>query len=171
MASAEELSTTRIGAFKYLAATAEPSLYRNGKVEGRFPLLMPPILLGYEKDEQSPSTGLAPASALALFVTVEPALPPAKETERERMSTRDAKMQEFAAGWIKKLLAALPREQRFERHLRVFAPADDGERTLVCRFVRPQPPPEELVVEGKKSLKTQLMVLRHKYLKCQQIEP
>ncbi|MFC3227709.1 CmcJ/NvfI family oxidoreductase [Marinibaculum pumilum] len=32
MASAEELSTTRIGSFKYLAATAEPSLFRNGKV-------------------------------------------------------------------------------------------------------------------------------------------
>lgn len=119
------------------------TLYRNGKVEGRFPLEMPPILLGYDKDDQSPSQGLAPASALALFVTIEPALPPPKESERERLSAHDVKMQEYAAQWTKSLLSHLPREARFERHLRVFAPAEDGERTLVCKYVRPQPPPDE----------------------------
>ena len=120
------------------------TLYRNGKVEGRFPLSMPPILLGYEKDANSPSTGLAPASALNLFVTVEPALPPPKDSERERVSRRDARMQEAAAAWVKRQLSSLPKEQRFQRQLRVFAPAHDGERTLICRYVRPQPPPEEL---------------------------
>ena len=125
------------------------TLYRSGKVEGSFPLNLPPILLGYEKDDQSPSSKqqLVPSSALRLFATVEPALPPPKDKERERVSTRDAKMQEAAAAWVKKLLAALPKEQRFQRHLRVFAPADSGEMTLVCNFVRPQPPPEELRTE------------------------
>ena len=121
------------------------TLYLQGcQVEGRFPLNMPPILLGYMKDAQSASTGLAPHSALNLFVTVEPALPPPKDTERERVSRRDAKMQEFASAWVRRQLAGLPKEQRFERQLRVFAPADDGERTLLCRYVRPQPPPEEI---------------------------
>jgi hypothetical protein len=46
------------------------TLYRNGKVEGTFPLTMPPILLGYTKDRHSNSTKLAPSSGLALFITV-----------------------------------------------------------------------------------------------------
>ena len=97
-----------LGGFSLPFAT----LYRNGKVEGAFPLVMPPLLLGYKKDEQSKSSGLVPNSALSLFITVEPALPPVKDTERERSSTRNAKMQEFSKGWLKSVRMSLLREQR-----------------------------------------------------------
>ena len=128
-----------LGGFSLPFAT----LYRNGKVEGAFPLVMPSILLGYKKDEQSKSSGLVPNSALSLFITVEPALPPVKDTERERSSTRNAKMQEFSKGWLKSVRMSLLREQR-ARHLLAFAPTADGERMLLCSFVRPQPPPSAL---------------------------
>jgi len=122
------------------------TLYRNGKVEGTFPLTMPPILLGYQKDKDSNSTKLAPASGLALFITLEPLLPPLRETDRERTTTRDAKMQDFAKLWLKSVRRGLPPESRMRYYI-VFAPNDAGERTLVCRFVRMQAPPPELSSE------------------------
>ncbi|KAL1524398.1 hypothetical protein AB1Y20_019293 [Prymnesium parvum] len=119
------------------------TLYRNGKVEGTFPLKMPPILLGYKKDKTSPSKKLVPNSGLALFVTIEPLLPPLRDTERERSTTRDIKMQEFAKSWLKSIRRGLPRESR-SRNILVFAPNETGDRTLVCRYVRPQDVPSEL---------------------------
>lgn len=114
------------------------TLYRNGKLEGSFPLSsMPPVLLGYEKDGESSSQALVPASALRLFITINPLLPPPKEEERERLTQRDAKMQEFAQGWIKAT-------RKNDRYVRAFAPGADGERTFICRFVRPQNPPDDL---------------------------
>jgi coiled-coil and C2 domain-containing protein 2A len=114
------------------------TLYRNGKLEGSFPLsTMPPVLLGYGKDSESSSQALVPSSALKLFITINPLLPLPKDEERERLTQRDAKMQEFAKGWIK---AA----KRDDRYLRAFAPGADGERTFICRYVRPQNPPDTL---------------------------
>lgn len=114
------------------------TLYRNGKLEGSFPLsTMPPVLLGYEKDVESRSRALVPSSSLRLFLTINPLLPLPKEEERERLSARDAEMQAFAKGWLKSV-------GRDDRHLRVFVPGADGEKALLCRFVRPQNPPDEL---------------------------
>jgi len=125
---------------RWLGGFALPfsTLYRNGKLEGSFPLSrMPPVLLGYGKDRESSSRVLVPASALKLFVTINPLLPPPKDEERERLTTRDAKMQEFAKGWVKATAKG-------DRHVRAFAPGSDGERTFLCRFVRPQNPPDEM---------------------------
>lgn len=129
------------------------TLYREGKLEGLFPLTMPPVLLGYEKEEsaltQEVSATLVPASAIKLFMTVNPLLPPFKEErQKERATKADRQMQEFAAVWIKSVRSKLPRAS-CDRYLRVFAPALDGEKTLLCRYVRPQPPPRELAGSEK----------------------
>ena len=116
------------------------TLYRSGEVKGVFPLAMPPILLGYTKDSRSASKGLAPNSALQLFITIDPLLPKVKSEARERYTAKDAGMQEFATGWIKAIRTSLPPVGK-DRPLTVFAPTASGEKALVCRFVRPQPPP------------------------------
>ena len=54
------------------------------QVKGVFPLTMPPILLGYAKDGRSTSKRLVPNSALKLFLTIDPLLPPLKSEDRER---------------------------------------------------------------------------------------
>ncbi|KAL3923902.1 MAG: hypothetical protein SGPRY_004076 [Prymnesium sp.] len=119
------------------------TLYRNGKVEGTFPLTMPPVLLGYKKDVNSKSTKLAPASGLKLFITLEPLLPPMRDAERERTTSRDLKMQQFAKGWVQSIRNGLPKELRTRRIL-AFAPDDTGACTLVCRYVRPLSPPDDM---------------------------
>ena len=49
-----------LGSFSLPFAT----IYRNTKLEGVFPLEVPPLLLGYDKDADSASSGLMPAAAL-----------------------------------------------------------------------------------------------------------
>ena len=68
------------------------TIYRNSKLEGVFPLDVPAMLLGYDKDPDSASPALMPASALSLFVTINPPLPAPKD-ERERSTAKDAKLQ------------------------------------------------------------------------------
>ena len=134
---------------RWLGGFALPfsTLYRNGKLEGSFPLdTMPPMLLGYEKDSESRSQAFVPASALRTFLTINPLLPPPKEEERERLTTHDAKMQEFAKEWVKTIA-------RGERHVRVFAPGADGQKMLLCRFIRPQNPPSELIGNERQLLR------------------
>lgn len=116
------------------------TLYRAGEVKGVFMLSTPPILLGYSKDARSTSKRLVPNSALQLFVTIDPLLPPLKASVRERYTSKDASMQEFATAWIKQVRSTLPRESK-DREITIFAPTSSGERALVSRFVRPQPPP------------------------------
>ena len=82
----------------------------------------------------------------SLAAQLEPLLPPLRETERERSSASDAKMHEFSRVWIKSVRRSLPRETR-DRNILVFAPNELGERTLVCRYVRAQPPPADLTSE------------------------
>ena len=50
-------------------------------------------------------------------------------------------MQEFASRWIKQTRLSLPKHLR-DRAVTVFAPTSTGDKALVCRFVRPQPPPD-----------------------------
>jgi len=116
------------------------TLYRNGEVKGVFPLVMPPILLGYAKDSRSTSRKLVPDAALKLFITIEPLLPPLKADTRERFTTKDATMQQEAVRWKAAIKKALPPTVA-ERDVTIFAPTSTGDKALVCRFVRPQPPP------------------------------
>lgn len=51
------------------------TLYRSGEVQGTFQLDMPPILLGYAKDDSSASKRLVPNSALRLYITVSASTP------------------------------------------------------------------------------------------------
>ena len=123
-----------LGSFTLPFAT----LYRTREVQGVFPLSMPPVLLGYSKDSQSTSKRLVPSSSLQLFITINPLLPALKANVRERFSAQDMNMQEFAVGWIQSVRNT---PSARERQIKVFAPTSSGERALVCRFVRPQPPP------------------------------
>ena len=127
---------------RWLASFSVPfaTLYRNGEVKGVFPLSMPPILLGYAKDKRSLSKRLVPASALKLFITIDPLLPPLKAEVRELYTKKDAAMQEYATRWVKGIKKGLPKHAQ-ERDITVFAPTATGEKALVCKFVRPQPPP------------------------------
>ena len=132
---------------RWLASFTVPfsTLYRNGEVKGVFPLNMPPILLGYAKDAGSTSKRLVPNSALKLFITVNPLLPPLKSEVRERFSTKDANMQEHASRWVKTIEKSLPKPLQ-ERDVTVFAPTTTGDKALVCRFMRPQaPPPSDII--------------------------
>jgi hypothetical protein len=79
----------------------------------------------------------------AWFAQLEPLLPPLREIERDRPTSRDSKMQEFSQLWIKSVRRSLPSETR-SRNITVFAPNDLGERTLVCRYIRAQQPPAKL---------------------------
>ena len=63
-----------------------------------------------------------------------PPAPPPRTPPAYPPYRRDAKMQEHAAAWVRRQLHNLPTEQRFQRQLRVFAPADDGERTLTSNL-------------------------------------
>lgn len=82
---------------------------------------------------------------------VEPLLPPLKPQVRERFSTKDANMQEHAAKWVKQIRASLPPACK-GREVTVFAPTSTGDKALVCRFVRPQPPPESEVMPNERRL-------------------
>ena len=114
------------------------TLYRNGAVQGLFQLTLPPVLLGYAKDDASTSAGLVPASAIKVSVSIEPMLPPPREEPpRLRPGARDYRMQHFAAKWIK-------RTRRGSRQLSVFVPTADGHQALITKFIRAQEPPPEL---------------------------
>ena len=65
------------------------------------------------------------------------------ETERERFSSQDVKMQEFSKDWLK----SVRKKAAQERSVHVFAPADTGERTLICRYICSQTPPPEMFDE------------------------
>lgn len=83
---------------------------------------------------------------------IEPLLPPLKAEVRERVTAKDASMQEYAVRWIEAIRKALPRPFN-NRLLTVFAPTDTGDKALVCRFVRPQPPPDtELLPNDERRL-------------------
>ena len=116
------------------------TIYRAGEVKGVFPLSMPPILLGYAKDGRSTSKRLVPNAQLKLFVTVEPLLPPLKSEVRERFTTKDASMQEFAVRRVRQTRLSLPKHLH-HRPVTIFAPTAMGDKALVCRYIRPQPPP------------------------------
>jgi coiled-coil and C2 domain-containing protein 2A len=118
------------------------SLYRAGEVKGVFSLDLPPILLGYVKDARSSSRKLVPNAALQLFVTINPLLPKLVEKSPPRFSRADQEMGDFSINWSKDCKRLIPPAARHrERPITVFAPTATGEKALVCRFVRPQPPP------------------------------
>ena len=56
--------------------------------------------------------------------------------------------------WIKAVKASLPPNLR-SRDITVFAPTAGGDKALVCRFVRPQPPPpaEMMAADERKLLR------------------
>ncbi|KAI9317369.1 hypothetical protein DFJ73DRAFT_635749, partial [Zopfochytrium polystomum] len=123
------------------------SLYEQTRIEGSFHVMIPPVLLGYEKNptagplENSILIGIDPAgeSLLNLFITLEPPLVQPAPLHLKFISDETERFLRYASKWTHALTARHP-------HRPVLATTLDltGHTTFICRYIRPQQPPQHL---------------------------
>ncbi|KAJ3080242.1 Coiled-coil and C2 domain-containing protein 2A [Rhizoclosmatium hyalinum] len=123
------------------------ALYEQTRIEGSFHVQIPTVLLGYEKN---PSAGALDNSLfLALeatketlvdvFITLEPPLLQPAPLKLRFLSDENDRFLRYATKWCAPLLLHPTRQ--------FIATALDlsGRTTFICRYIRPQQPPEELL--------------------------
>ncbi|KAJ3074753.1 Coiled-coil and C2 domain-containing protein 2A [Podochytrium sp. JEL0797] len=123
------------------------ALYEQSRIEGSFHVQIPSVLLGYEKN---PSAGpldntlflaLEPTkeTLIDVFISLEPPLLQPAPLKLRFLSDENDRFLRYAANWSKPLFLH-PQRQFMATALDL-----SGRTTFICRYIRPQEPPEELL--------------------------
>ncbi|KAJ3093964.1 Coiled-coil and C2 domain-containing protein 2A [Physocladia obscura] len=123
------------------------ALYEQTKIEGSFHVKVPVVLLGYEKNAYAGSLENAMFLALDatkeslvdIFITLEPPLAQPAPLKLKFLSDESDRLLRYATHWCK---------PPFRHPTRTFYATTldlSGRTTFICRFIRPQEPPPELL--------------------------
>ncbi|KAJ3198266.1 Coiled-coil and C2 domain-containing protein 2A, partial [Entophlyctis luteolus] len=123
-------------------------LHEQTKIEGAFQVKSPPVLLGYDKNagssvalENAMFLGLdtAKETVVDLFIALEPPLAQPAPLKLRFLSDEDDRFLRYASQWCK------PPFMHSSRQFVASALDLSGRTTFVCRYIRPQDPPPELL--------------------------
>jgi coiled-coil and C2 domain-containing protein 2A len=115
-----------------------PSIWERSRIDGKFPIKIPPSLLGYTQDPGSSDEIIQidpfDQPLLHIFITLDPPLrqPPVlslkfQSKEEERVVREAERFQEIS--------------QQMKKDIVVLTHDMNGKSTLVCRYIHPQTPP------------------------------
>lgn len=116
------------------------SVWERSRIDGKFPIIVPPSLLGYGQDTQTDEVIKIDAhdqSMLHIFVTLDPPLaqPPALKLKFQTDESPDL---------IKSALKFQEQASTPTKPIQLLTNDMSGKTTLITRFIRPQNPPPSL---------------------------
>lgn len=106
----------------------------------------PSVLLGYQRlSEQRKNTlnTIQDKTRIQLFVTIEPQLQPAPPMPEKFETNESDALLHNAQLWLSAVRSKYPK-----RTYKVMASDLDGKKIFVTRYIRPQNPPDELILEN-----------------------
>uniref|UniRef100_A0A7S3GGL9 C2 domain-containing protein n=1 Tax=Palpitomonas bilix TaxID=652834 RepID=A0A7S3GGL9_9EUKA len=129
------------GEHRFLGTVTIPfaTIYRTDIVEGLVPLAVPPLLLGYKADNPSDT------AYLRVYATLKPPLPqPSIEDSSVKHKVGEVKVDKQIIAW-QKAVRAHPNFKK--RDSSILVPDINGDPVFICRYVRPQNPPDSFDTE------------------------
>ena len=147
----QRLERRWLGSFQIPFST----IYSNSRVEGKFKLNVPSVLLGYKK-EQSYSQHIDPSSAmsisqntdkdsyLSIFITVEPPLAPQPSLNEIFDTNEEVRLIRLSAVWEAELNQKFPTRKKKNLMTDV-----NGKSVFITRYITPQNPPLPIIPEDK----------------------
>ena len=132
------------------------TIYINSRVEGKFKLNVPRVLLGYNKEHNIqpqllqdssslmalPTASIDRNSYISIFITVEPPLAPQPPLREIFETTEDPHLINISALYEKDYKEKFP-----NRSISNLVSDDNGKSVFITRFISPQNPPAELIPE------------------------
>ena len=116
------------------------------QVEGFMEVESPSVLLGYHRLSEQTKSSLnliKEKTRIQLFVTIEPQLQPAPPMPEKFETNESDVLLHNAQLWLSAARAKFP-----TRTYKAMASDLDGKKIFVTRYIRPQNPPEELILEN-----------------------
>jgi len=124
------------------------TVYFNSKVDGFLEVGTPTMLLGYKSSREQ--TGQLAASLkkertlIQMFVTIEPQLQPAPPMPEKFETSEEDLLVHNAQIWLTELRSKYPK-----REYKAMVSDLDGKKVFLTRFIHPQKPPNELVLDAE----------------------
>ncbi|XP_066919925.1 coiled-coil and C2 domain-containing protein 2A-like [Clytia hemisphaerica] len=123
------------------------TVYFNSKVEGFLHVDAPPVLLGYNRSQQRDNRNslnlIQDKTLIQLFITIEPQLQPAPQMPEKFETSESDLLVHNSQVWLNAVRSKHP-----DRTFKAMASDLDGKKVFVTRYIRPQNPPEELIVDN-----------------------
>ncbi|KAK3580952.1 hypothetical protein CHS0354_006977 [Potamilus streckersoni] len=126
------------------------TLYLNGKIDGKFTIDTPPILLGYGHEQTRGELDLIinhdVRTTLSIFMTIEPPLTQPEHVKEKFTSTEHEKLLAHAENWQRNFETKFPQREILTTVIDV-----NGKSVFVTRYFKPLHPPEEFISKGEQS--------------------
>ncbi|CAD5113655.1 DgyrCDS2816 [Dimorphilus gyrociliatus] len=120
------------------------------QVDGTFKLSKPPILLGYANaDPREKDT------YITLFITLEPLLNRPDPFKDRLESNEEPKWTEASERWLQELESKYPK-----RSYKTLVIDINGKSTMITRFIKPLPPPPDVVPEGSSKMEAMRLIAK-----------
>ncbi|KAL3869795.1 hypothetical protein ACJMK2_042432 [Sinanodonta woodiana] len=126
------------------------TLYLNGKIDGKFTIDTPPILLGYGHEQPQGELELVinhdVRTTLSIFMTIEPPLTQPEHVKEKFSSAEHEKLLAHAENWQQNFETKFPQREILTTVIDV-----NGKSVFVTRYFKPLKPPDEFIDKGEQS--------------------